>query len=185
MRVSGGKAKGHSLKVPKDGLVRPVTSAVKVATFSMLETAKSNWFRVLDLYAGTGALGIEALSRGAEWADFVDREHRCCTIIKQNLEKTGLAVKAHVYCCSVTKALSFLESKYDIVFLDPPYANSSVIGNLLTQLANSKLVGYDSLAVVCHPSRLPLECAFDSLRLFKERRYGDTCVSIYKKGGEN
>ena len=98
MRVITGRAKGHLLAVPKGVYVRPATDLVRGAIFSILENTASEWSRVLDLYAGSGALGIEALSRGAGWVDFVDYERRCCGIIKQNLEKTKLGANAHIYC---------------------------------------------------------------------------------------
>jgi 16S rRNA (guanine(966)-N(2))-methyltransferase RsmD len=79
MRVIAGEAKGHQLKVPKGTTVRPATDLVRGAIFSILETIASDWSQVLDLFSGSGALGIEALSRGAGWVDFVDREPRCCT----------------------------------------------------------------------------------------------------------
>ena len=91
VRVITGKAKGHRLKVLKGTVTRPATDLVRGAIFSILETAASDWAQVLDLFAGSGALGIEALSRGAGWVDFVEREPRCCGIIRQNLEKTKLA----------------------------------------------------------------------------------------------
>jgi 16S rRNA (guanine(966)-N(2))-methyltransferase RsmD len=180
MRVIAGRAKGHHLKVPKGTPTRPATDLVRGAIFSILETATSDWARVLDLFAGSGALGIEALSRGADWVDFVEQEPRCCSIIKQNLEKTKLAGQAHVYCCSVAKALSFLEEEYSIILIDPPYSDAS-IGNLVQQLANSKLVGKESIVVVTHSPRLPLEPAYAPLHRLKERRHGDSCIAIYQK----
>ena len=99
MRVIAGQAKGHRLRVAKGTVTRPATDLVRGAIFSILETTvTSDWALVLDLFAGSGALGIEALSRGAGWVDFVERERRCCGIIKQNLEKTKLAAKSHIYC---------------------------------------------------------------------------------------
>ena len=135
---------------------------------------------MLDLFSGSGALGIEALSRGAEWVDFVDREPRCCDIIKQNLEKTRLAAQAHVYCCGVAKAILFLDKEYSIILVDPPYANSS-IGRVVTQLATSKLVGTNSIVVVTHSPRLSLCPAYATLNLIKERRHGDSCIAVYQK----
>jgi 16S rRNA (guanine(966)-N(2))-methyltransferase RsmD len=139
-----------------------------------------NWRQVLDLFSGSGALGIEALSRGAGWVDFVEREPRCCAIIKENLEKTRLATQAHVYCCSVAKALSFLDKEYDIILVDPPYSNLS-IGLLVEQLANSRLVGQDTVVVVTHSPRLSLNSGYGPLCLVKEHRHGDSCIAIYRK----
>ena len=182
MRVIAGEAKGHQLKVPKGTVTRPATDLVRGAIFSILENITDDWTQVLDLFSGSGALGIEALSRGAGWVDFVEREPRCCGIIRQNLEKTGLAAQAHVYCCSAAKALSFLDKEYSIVLMDPPYSNSS-IGNLITQLANSKLVGTNSIVVVTHSPHLPLDSTYATLNLAKEYRHGDSCIAVYEKEG--
>ena len=183
MRIIAGKAKGHQLKVPKRAATRPATDLVRGVIFSILETATSDWTRVLDLFAGSGALGIEALSRGADWVDFVEHESRCCDIIKQNLEKTRLAAQAHIYCCGVAKALSFLDKEYSIILMDPPYSNSS-IGNRLRQLATSKLVGTSSIIVVTHSPHFPLDSTYASLNLIKERRHGDSCIAVYQKEGK-
>ena len=180
MRVIAGKAKGHRLRVPKGTTTRPATDLVRGAIFSILETTTNDWAQVLDLFAGSGALGIEALSRGAGWVDFVEHKPRCCGIIRQNLEKTKLTAQAHIYCCSVAKALSFLDKEYNIILMDPPYSNSS-IGKVVTQLATSKLVGTNSIVVVTHSPRLSLCPAYATLNLTKERRHGDSCIAVYKK----
>jgi 16S rRNA (guanine(966)-N(2))-methyltransferase RsmD len=180
MRVIAGAAKGHKLKVPKGTTTRPATDLVRGAIFSILETITSNWEQVLDLFAGSGALGIEALSRGAGWVDFVEHKPRCCDIIRQNLEKTKLAAKAHIYCCSVAKALSFLDKEYSIILMDPPYSNLS-IGKVITQLATSKLVGTDSILVVTHSPHLSLNSTYAALNLIKEHRHGDSCIAVYTK----
>ncbi|MCX6004079.1 MAG: 16S rRNA (guanine(966)-N(2))-methyltransferase RsmD [Chloroflexi bacterium] len=180
MRITGGSAKGQILKTLPGLLVRPTTDRVREAIFSMLSSLPSDWDRGLDLFAGTGALGIEALSREAGWIDFVDRNSKSCKIIKQNLEKTGFSDQAHVYCCPVIKALGFLEERYGLIFLDPPYADTS-LGTLLTNLSASRLISADSLIIVSHASRSPLDKQYNSLSMLKEKRYGDTCISIYRK----
>ena len=180
VRVITGKAKGHQLKVPKGAVVRPATDLVRGAIFSILESAASDWSVVLDLFSGSGALGIEALSRGAGWVDFVDREPRCCAIIKQNLEKTKLGAQAHVYHCSVSRALSFLDKEYSIILMDPPYSDSS-IGKLVERLATSRLVGKDTVLVITHSPRLSLESNYANLNLVKEHRHGDSCIAVYRK----
>jgi 16S rRNA (guanine966-N2)-methyltransferase len=184
MRVIAGKAKGHQLKVPKGTITRPATDLVRGAIFSILETIASDWSQVLDLFAGSGALGIEALSRGAGWVDLVEHTPRCCDIIKQNLEKTRLAHQAHVYCCSVTKALTFLDKEYNIILMDPPYSNLS-IGNIVTRLATSKLVGESTVVVVTHSPHLSLSSTYASLSLIKEHRHGDSCITVYQKEGRS
>jgi 16S rRNA (guanine966-N2)-methyltransferase len=184
MRITGGAAKGLQLKFPPKSQIRPTTGRVREAIFSILASLASRWSRILDLYAGTGALGIEALSRDADWVDFVDQEPRCCAIIKQNLEKAGFAQKAHVYCRSVSKALTFLDGNYDIIFADPPYSDTT-IGNLLMQLDSSKYINEESLIVIPHASRSPLADRYGKLHSIKERRHGDTCISIYCREGYN
>ncbi len=180
MRVTGGKVKGTRLKTLSRHSIRPTTSVVKQAIFSLLENRTTNWRQVLDLYAGSGALGIEALSRRAEWVDFVDYRKSCCDIIRTNLEKIGELHRAHIYCCSVNKALAFLNNSYDIIFIDPPYSALST-NNLLINLAKSKLLGKNSIIVLCHANRFPLNSDYDGLHLVEQRRYGDTFIFIYQK----
>ncbi len=181
MRVIAGSAKGHRLKVPKLTATRPATDLVRGAIFSILENMTSgDWEEVLDLFSGSGALGIEALSRGAGWVDFVEREPKCCAIISENLEKTKLAEQAHVYCCSVTKAISFLDKEYSIILMDPPYSNQS-IGNIVTQVANSRLMGQDTIMVVTHSPHLSLSPSYATINLIKEHRHGDSCIALYRK----
>ncbi len=180
IRVIAGTAKGQRLKVPKLGIVRPATDLVRGAIFSILENIAKDWSLVLDLFSGSGAMGIEALSRGAGWVDFVERERRCCNIIEENLEQTRLADRAHIYCCAVSKAIGFLEKEYSIVIMDPPYADSS-IGNVITQVGGSKLVGTKTIIVVTHSPHLTLEATYGALRMFKEHRHGDSCIAVYKK----
>jgi len=139
-----------------------------------------SWERVLDMYSGSGALGIEALSRGAGSVDFVEREPRCCAVIRENLEKTKLTEHARLYCCNVTKAINILEGEYDIVLMDPPYPDRS-IGDVVTMLGNSSLIGDDTVVVVTHSPHLPLSSTYATLNLVKEHRHGDSCIAIYRK----
>lgn len=180
MRVITGKAKGHHLKFPKGTKTRPVTDLVRGSIFSILENTVDDWSQVLDLFAGSGALGIEALSRGADWADFVEIEPKCCDIIKENLEKTKLTSQAKVYCCNAFKALSLLNKEYNIILMDPPYANTST-GEFITQLAESPLVGTRTTLVITHAARIPLNQTYGAVQLFKEHRHGDSSISFYQK----
>jgi 16S rRNA (guanine966-N2)-methyltransferase len=180
MRIITGKLKGHHLKTPATTKTRPVTDMMRGAIFSILENMVEDWSQVLDLFAGSGALGIEALSRGAEWADFVESERKCCVIIKENLTATKLTEQAKVYCCSVEKALGFLDKEYNIILMDPPYANPTT-GDIITRLGESRLVGAKTALVVSHSSRLPLNQRYGTLNNVKETRHGDSCISIYKK----
>ncbi|MFC1847160.1 16S rRNA (guanine(966)-N(2))-methyltransferase RsmD [Chloroflexota bacterium] len=180
MRVIAGQAKGCILKVPKWSKTRPATELVRGAIFSILESTDVEWSQVLDLFSGSGSLGVEALSRGAGWVDFVEQAPHCCDIIKQNLEKIKLKDYAHVHCSNVNKAISFLDKEYGIILMDPPYS-SPLIGKTIEQLANSKLVGSESIVVVTHSQRKPLESKYASLKLIREHRHGDSVIALYKK----
>ncbi len=183
MRVIAGRAKGRKLKSPK-GSVRPTTGLVRGAIFSIVQPMTGTPWRFLDLYAGSGALGIEALSRGADRADFVESNPKCCAVIRQNLAATGFASQAKVYCCSVNKALSMLTDSYEVVALDPPYSDQSLVDTLAT-LFSSQVVGADSTVVVQCSARQALPATVDRFRLFKDRHYGDTYVAIYRKEANN
>jgi 16S rRNA (guanine966-N2)-methyltransferase len=180
MRVIAGIAKGFPLRGPDTIATRPATDLVRGAVFSMLEGLADDWTQVLDLFSGTGAMGIEALSRGAGWVDFVDRQKRCGIIIRQNLEKTKLIEHSHVYCCDVSKAISFLDKEYGIIIMDPPYPDTT-IGETVIKVANSRLVGPKTIVVVTHSPHLTLESSYGPLKLIKERRHGDSCIALYRK----
>jgi 16S rRNA (guanine966-N2)-methyltransferase len=145
----------------------------------MLESVATDWSRVLDLYAGTGALGIEALSRGAGPADFVEKKPRFCDLIKENLRRTGFADQGTVYCMSVAKAFSVLEGEYGILLMDPPYTDASV-GATAEKLASSHLVGKDSTLVIEHSRRIPLEERYGDFRRIRDLHHGDSDVSVYQ-----
>jgi 16S rRNA (guanine(966)-N(2))-methyltransferase RsmD len=178
MRVTGGTARGQQLLVPKNFKSRPTMDMVRQAVFSMLASYRDEWERGLDLFAGTGALGIEALSRETRWVDFVDREPRSCAIIKQNLSRLGFSGRSHVYCMAVLKALQVLQDTYDIVFLDPPYADT-MLPDIVLKLDESITLSAGAFVVACHASKLILADSYGRLRLLKTRKHGDTAISIY------
>ncbi|MCD5412600.1 MAG: 16S rRNA (guanine(966)-N(2))-methyltransferase RsmD [Dehalococcoidia bacterium] len=185
MRVIAGKAKGHSLRWPKDPHIRPTIDLVRGAIFSALESLSVDWSHALDLYAGSGALGIEALSRGAEEVDFVERNHNCCSIIKENLKHTRLAERSRVYRMEARKALRTLEKQYTLIFLDPPYSDRSG-HTMLGEVANSSLAGRQTTIVMEHSQQLSPEETCGKFHMIRRLRHGDTCVSIYQfAGGED
>jgi len=136
--------------------------------------------RVLDLYAGSGALGIEALSRGAGTCDFVEQNPAACAIIRQNLEATGFQGQGRVHCVSVERALGQLEGPYTLVLADPPYADASALA-ALERLAASGLVfeGGAALALEHSSKQQPPE-HIGWWRLVSSRRHGDSALSIYR-----
>ncbi len=181
MRVVGGKARGMTIAVPPVPDIRPTTDRVRGAMFSMLEARGAvQGARVLDLFAGSGALGIEALSRGATHADMVERNSKACATIRRNLTTTRLENQASVVALPVTRALGGLNGPYDVVFMDPPYANASELTDVIDRLATGNLLGEGSMVVVEQSSRNRRDFArADEMRLEQEKTYGDTAVSIY------
>jgi 16S rRNA (guanine966-N2)-methyltransferase len=195
MRVIAGEARSRALKAPKGTGTRPTSDKVKGAIFSMLESMimsrvgahEDLWqgYRILDLYAGSGALGIEALSRGAEWADFVDVDSAACRTVQANLAFTALEGRGRVHCMNVQRLLapvsgSWLKGPYDVVFMDPPYKEPG-IEEFLERLAESELFKPEGVLVVEHSRRVSLSADYGKIRLVKTRRHGDTNVSIYTK----
>ncbi|MFQ5472075.1 MAG: RsmD family RNA methyltransferase, partial [Dehalococcoidia bacterium] len=132
MRVIAGSAKGRRLKGPperwrtgKTPITRPSSDLVRESLFSTLDAMGADFSRVLDLYAGSGALGIEALSRGGGSCDFVERQSAACRLIAENLRLTGFESQADVLCMPVEKALGKLNGPYTVVLADPPYADDA------------------------------------------------------------
>jgi len=180
LRITGGTARGRMLRGPRRSSLRPTRGMVKEALFSILASSAPRLGRVLDLYAGVGALGIEALSRGADWVDFVEKDPKTCALIRENLASTGLAATARVYCTAARKALSLLSERYDIILLDPPYSGDEV-DKVLGDLGESPIVGEETTVVAEHSSRRGLAPRHGRLALVKTRRYGDTSLSIFRQ----
>jgi 16S rRNA (guanine966-N2)-methyltransferase len=179
MRVIAGKAKGLRLKRPAVRHLRPTSDLVRGAIFDILGSLGADSTRVLDLYAGSGALGIEALSRGARRCDFVEQDRAACTIIRENLALAGFRERGRVHCLPVEKALARLEGPYDLVLVDPPYEDEGAVA-VVDRLAGSPLVGPGSTLVVEHPwRRLPAD-QWGPFTLVSRKRHGDTGVSIYQ-----
>ena len=179
MRVIAGKAKGLRLKRPAVRHLRPTSDLVRGAIFDILASLRADWTRVLDLYAGSGALGIEALSRGAHWCDFVEQDRAACATIRENLALARFQERGRVHCLPVEKALDRLEGPYDLVLMDPPYEGEGAVA-VVDLLAESPLVGPGSTLVVEHPwRRLPAD-QWGSFALVSRKRHGDTGVSIYQ-----
>jgi 16S rRNA (guanine966-N2)-methyltransferase len=185
MRVITGSAKGHKLKAPKGMSTRPMLDRVKESLFSVLEGYEPIRGRVLDLYAGTGSLGIECLSRGAAWADFVEQSAHVCRIIRENLEHTGFAERSRVVQMPVARylAVAHPEEKYAIIVMDPPYADPA-IEDMIRTISTSGLLAGEGLLIVGHSPRRVLADLYDPLRRLKFRRLGDSCFSIYEFADE-
>ncbi|MBC8076564.1 MAG: 16S rRNA (guanine(966)-N(2))-methyltransferase RsmD [Chloroflexales bacterium] len=181
MRVITGRAKGRTLKSPSATTTRPMLDRVKESLFAILDGYGAlRDARVLDLYAGSGALGIEALSRGAAWADFVEQRSAVCRIIAENLAATRLAEHARVHQMPVARFLTHARpaDSYAIIFMDPPYADPA-IEQTIAAVAASPLGAAGALLVVGHSKRVELADEYAPLQRLTLRRAGDACFSIY------
>ena len=184
MRVVGGKAKGRRLRGTVSPGARPTTERVRSAIFNILTPDVFRDARVLDLYAGSGSLGIEALSRGAAWGDFVERDRRQCDVIRANLADAGFGGQSHVVCADVLAGLSGLAGPYRLVLMDPPYRFEGLGALLETMARDEKLVEDQGTLVVGHSKRLELQSGYGDLHRFSNRRYGDNVVDFYHKGDD-
>jgi 16S rRNA (guanine966-N2)-methyltransferase len=150
------------------------------AIFSSLASNGADLSRVLDLYAGSGALGIEALSRGAAWCDFVERDRSACELIRENVRLTGFESQAHVYHLSAERALDALVAPYTLILADPPYEDRAALG-VLAKLSGSPLVERGRTTLVMeHGARNEPPRELGTLSLSNSRRHGDSAVSIYR-----
>ncbi len=176
MRVTGGIGRGQRLKVPRGSRVRPTSDKVKQALFNILGDKVLNSV-FLDLFAGAGGIGIEALSRGADSAVFVDASPESLKMVKQNIEQTGFGEKARAVLSKAEVFLKKTSGPYDIVFLDPPYADDML--PLLTLLAESGVLKADSIVIAEHFKKQLSPDRAGVLSLYREAKYGDTVLAFY------
>lgn len=180
MRVIAGQAKGHRLKGPRGRATRPTSDRVREAMFAVLASLGADLTRVLDLYAGSGALGIEALSRGARWCDFVEQSPAACAIIRDNLLATGLQASGQIHCTAVERAVPRLQGPCTLILADPPYSDDSALA-ALSDIASSPLVAPGvTILVLEHEARRDPPEHIGPLALVSSRRHGDTAFSIYR-----
>lgn len=177
MRVAGGKVKGHQLTVPKARDVRPTQEGVRLAIFNILgDLVKGR--KILDLYAGSGSLGIEALSHGAKEAIFVEQNRNACEIIRRNLEHIKIKERSKVVCRDVHQTLLELPDKdFGLVFLDPPYAIGKInhiFAALIPHLKWGAIIVFEH-AKITEPPVVP------GLRIIDRRIYGETKVTFFTK----
>lgn len=183
MRVIGGAARGRSLRSLPGRDIRPTADRVREALFNILQAEVAGG-RFLDLFAGTGAVGIEALSRGAAAATFVEQRRRHAALIRRNLEACGLSGRARVLEGDVLALLRRApvgEEPYGLVFLDPPYQASDLRRAALQALPGSGLLAPGARIVAECPSRGP-RTAVQNLTLERVARYGEAALYLYRAG---
>jgi 16S rRNA (guanine966-N2)-methyltransferase len=180
VRVIGGSARGITLTAPpRTSATRPTSDLVRGAMFNMLEAAGADFSVVLDLYAGSGALGIEALSRGEGTCDFVERDPRACETIKRNLRVARVEERGRVLCGSVARALDRAREPYTLILADPPYADEDAISALARYAAHGHVADTAMLALE-HGKRRTAPETLGALERFRERRHGDTVITLYR-----
>ncbi|WP_420854662.1 16S rRNA (guanine(966)-N(2))-methyltransferase RsmD [Salipaludibacillus agaradhaerens] len=181
MRVISGKQKGTSLKSVPGHSTRPTTDKVKEAIFNMVGPY-FNGGMMLDLYAGSGAMGIEALSRGMSKAVFVDRDRKAIETIYSNLKTVRCLEEAEVFKNEAKRALNAIKKKerqFDLIFLDPPYAKQT-LADELAFIDTHNILLQGGYIVAEHSSKVLLDNHYKTFRQTKEERYGDTSVTIFK-----
>ena len=180
MRVVAGEAKGRRLRGTVSPGARPTTERVRAAIFNILLPQLYQGGRALDLFAGSGSLGIEALSRGVGWADFVEQDRRQCRVIQSNLDQSGFGARGRVHCALVERSLVNLAGAYQLVLLDPPY-RLQTLGEVLEKIGSVQgLVDQGGMVVAGHSRHLTLLPDYGRLRLVSNRRYGDNLVDFYR-----
>ena len=181
MRVIAGKARGVQLKTPDGMATRPTADRVKEALFSILHFDLPG-AKILDLFGGTGQLGIEALSRGAASAVFVDEREAACALIKENLRRTRLSEQATVVRSDYQAFLRCCKEKFDIIILDPPYSEVFLENSLKMITEIDILQSGGIIATECpFGKELPARCS-DIVRV-KEYKYGQTMIALYRSKG--
>ncbi len=178
MRIISGSARGRRLMEPTGQAIRPTLDRVRNALFNMLmpEIEDSNF---LDLYAGTGAIGIEALSRGASYCVFVDNAPEAQRIIRENLFHTGLAQKARCLALVMPADMSRITEKFDLIFADPPY-DCGQHAAILEAVVACGLLRPDGAIILEHAKRTPLPEEIAGLTRTKAKHYGDAALSVYR-----
>ncbi len=180
MRIIAGSVKGRILYSPKGKHIRPTSDRIKEALFSII-AYWLNGAKVLDLYAGTGSLGIEGLSRGASGAVFVDRDRESVRTIKKNLQITNYTSKATIIQMDADLALTYLAENnftFDIIFMDPPYGKIEV-ADMVGKIVLNNLLTQEGIIIIEHSSRDRITVDIAGVELWQRRFYGDSGLSFY------
>ena len=183
MRIIGGKNRGAVLKTISDRKTRPTLGRVKEALFNILGN-KIVDAEVLDLFAGSGSLGIEALSRGAKNVIFIDNNPKCIRVIRKNLDKFDLNLKSVLYVKNAYKAITYFagkNKKFDVILIDPPY-NTGELEKIINNPCLKDILNSSAVLVIEHSKRNTFSCPdIQELCHIKSRRYGDTVLVFLQK----
>ena len=185
MRIIGGTAKRRGLKSPSHSLgVRPILARIKKSLFDILRPHLEG-ADFLDLYAGSGAVGLEALSRGAKYATFVDMNPNCLSIIRQNLSKLQLFDRARLVRADVTKNLAYAGGPFDLIFMGPPYHDPAWHPLFLTlptlrEIARNSLLNPGGIVIGQHHAKESI-LEIPEWEMFRQESYGDTKLSFFRR----
>jgi len=186
MRIISGTSKGRKLVTPRSQSLRPTSDRVKESMFNILQDDIVGKV-VLDLFAGTGNLGIEALSRGAKKTIFVEKGRQALRLIQRNLTQFGLEERSEILPKDAIRAIGILKQRgesFDLILMDPPY-EKGLIQKTLMKLNSYPIYHKDSILVIEHDRREPLSTVMDGWNLIRQRRIGDTVISFLTPQGEN
>jgi 16S rRNA (guanine(966)-N(2))-methyltransferase RsmD len=181
VRVIGGIYRSLRLRAVEGQGVRPTSDRLRETLFNILGVSVRD-SRFLDLCAGSGAVGIEALSRGARQAVFVEQSRRACAVIEANLRALGITDQANIICRDGIAALKQLAAEaapFDLIFFDPPYA-SGLYAPVLSDLGDSAVLADDAVIVVEHRAKTPPESEYGRLKMFRQLKQGESALAFYR-----
>ena len=184
IRVIAGSARGLVLSGPPGAGTRPTASRLRESLFAMLESAGCDFSRVLDLYAGTGALGIEALSRGTGRCTFVEGDGRACEVVRSNLARAGFSDRGEVARARVGRWRPPPESSFTLVVADPPYNRAAEAWGEIEHTVDGALAAHAMLAVE-HATRIHAPAALAARAMWRDRRQGEGAVALYRPIGDD
>lgn len=182
MRVISGLRKGHKLKAPKGLKVRPTEDRIKESLFNILGPINENNI-VLDAFGGTGSIGIEFLSRGAQKCYFVDNSKESIDIINENIEHTKFLSQSIVIKNDIMFEIDNFASKqllFNYIYLDPPFRQEGLIHNILEKINKSKILNSNGIIIIEHEKELNLDDDIDNFKKFDYRNYGSKSLSFYR-----
>ena len=181
MRVVGGSLRGRNLIPFKEDKIRPTSDKVKEALFNIIAPYLTEGMLVADFCAGTGNLGIEAISRGAGKAVFVELDRACLAVLQENIERLKIRDRAELICLDVRKAIQRLEAKdyvFDLILIDPPYAKG--LANETMEILGGSLIASKALVVVEHSATDHIKESYGRLEMKDTRKYKNTSLSFFK-----
>lgn len=183
MRIIGGQWRGRRLFAPEGMETRPTSDKVREALFNIIRNDVFD-ARIWDVFAGSGALALEALSRGAEFAVLTDASRKACAAIRRNIELCGAQERTRLLTTEWQGAVSSLKGeKFSLVFLDPPYKLTGAYHEVLRCLLAEDMLSEDALIVMEHSRDAAIQSLPEEFELYDTRRYGDTCLSLVRRRG--